>query len=192
MKLQLREIIMIGIFAALMVVGAKISIPTPFGVPITFQLFFSIYAGLLLGAKAGFLSQVIYMLLGLIGLPVFTLGGGFSYIFNPTFGYIIGFAVAALIVGLMTQRAKKISFINILSIAAVGFLADFIIGNIYMYLIKDLYIKTPVALTSIFVSMFPYMVKDFILIAIAAYSSTIIIPILRKSGMMEKKLILDK
>lgn len=192
MKLQLREMIMIGIFAALMVVGAKISIPTPFGVPITFQLFFSIYAGLLLGAKAGFLSQIIYMLLGLIGLPVFTIGGGFSYIFNPTFGYIIGFAIAALIVGLMTEKTNKLNFTNILGIALIGFLADYIIGNVYLYFIKDLYIKEPIPLFSIFKSMAPFMVKDFILIAIAAYTSTVIIPVLRKSGMMKNTAVVEK
>ncbi|GKX27937.1 biotin transporter BioY [Vallitalea longa] len=192
MKLQLREMIMIGIFAALMVVGAKISIPTPFGVPITFQLFFSIYAGLLLGAKAGFLSQIIYMLLGLIGLPVFTVGGGFSYVFNPTFGYIIGFAIAALIVGLMTERTNKLNFVNILGIAVIGFLADYIIGNVYLYFIKDLYINKPIPLFSIFKSMAPFMVKDLILIAVAAYTSTVIIPVLRKSGMIKNTVIVDK
>ncbi|WP_273325598.1 biotin transporter BioY [Vallitalea guaymasensis] len=184
MKLQLREMIMIGIFAALMVVGAKLSIPTPFGVPLTFQLFFSIYAGLLLGAKAGFLSQLIYILLGLVGLPVFTMGGGIAYIFNPTFGYIIGFAVAPLIVGALLNGKKDINFIKVLGISIVGFAAIYIIGNVYLYFIKDLYLNKPASLVGIFKSMIPFMVKDFILVIIAAYSSTIIIPILRRSGVM--------
>ncbi|MCT4686543.1 biotin transporter BioY [Vallitalea sp.] len=184
MKLQLREMIMIGIFAALMVVGAKLSIPTPFGVPLTFQLFFSIYAGLLLGAKAGFLSQLIYILLGLVGLPVFTMGGGIAYIFNPTFGYIIGFAVAPLIVGILLNNKKDINFVKVLGISIVGFAAIYIIGNVYLYFIKDLYLNKPTSLVGIFKSMIPFMIKDFILVIIAAYSSTIIIPVLRKSGVM--------
>jgi biotin transport system substrate-specific component len=186
MKLQLREMILIGIFAALMVVGAMIKIPTPFGVPITFQLFFSVYAGLLLGAKAGFLSQLIYILLGLVGLPVFTLGGGIHYIFNPTFGYIIGFAVASLVIGLLVDRKTQINFIYLLGISSVGFLAIYLIGNVYLYFIKDLYLNKPASLIGIFKSMTPFMIKDFILLTIAAYTSTIIIPILRKSGTLKR------
>lgn len=193
MKIELRQMIMIGIFAALMVVGAQISIPTPLGVPITFQLFFSIYAGLLLGAKAGLLSQIIYILLGLIGLPVFSKGtGGIGVIFSQSFGYIIGFAIASLIVGLTVERLSKVNFINLLFAAILGFAAIYIIGNTYMYFIKDLYIKTPVSYISIYTAMVPFMIKDFVLICVAAYSSTIMIPILRKSGMIKNTVILEK
>jgi biotin transport system substrate-specific component len=184
MKLQLREMIMIGIFAALMFIGAKISIPTPFGVPITFQLFFCVYAGLLLGSKGGLLSQLIYILLGLIGVPVFSYGGGIQYIFKPTFGYIIGFALAAFIIGLLVKRIK-ISFIKVLGISIIGYLFIYLIGNLYFYFMKDLYWNKPMELIIVFKVMFPFMVKDFILLIIAAYTSTIMIPILRKSGALK-------
>lgn len=183
MKLQLREMIMIGIFAALMFIGAKISIPTPFGVPLTFQLFFCVYAGLLLGAKGGLLSQLVYILLGLIGVPVFSYGGGIQYIFNPTFGYIIGFALASFIIGLLVQRIK-ISFIKVLGIAIIGYLAIYLFGNVYFYFIKDLYLNKPIELIEVFKIMFPFMIKDFVLLIIASYTSTIMIPVLRKSGVL--------
>jgi biotin transport system substrate-specific component len=53
----------------------------------------------MLGSKLGALSQLIYVVLGLIGIPVFTKGGGLSYIFEPSFGYLIGFILAACIIG---------------------------------------------------------------------------------------------
>ena len=62
MKLTIRDMATIGLFTALMVVGAKLIIPTPFGVALTFQLFFAVFAGLLLGARNAFLSQLIYLL----------------------------------------------------------------------------------------------------------------------------------
>lgn len=176
---------MIGIFAALMVVGAKLSIPTPFGVPITFQLFFCIYAGILLGAKAGFLSQLIYILLGFIGLPVFTVGGGISYVLNPTFGYIIGFAIAPVIVGLLLSNKKGNSFIRVLVAASVGFVVIYLIGNVYLYLVKDLYLNKPVSLMGVFKAMVPFMIKDFILVIVAAYSSVMVMPMIRRAGVVD-------
>ena len=50
-------------------------------------------AGLLLGARLGALSQALYVGLGLVGLPIFAAGGGFSYVFNPTFGFLLGLVI---------------------------------------------------------------------------------------------------
>lgn len=182
MKLQLKDMILIGIFAALMVVGAKFSIPTPFGIPLTFQLFFAVYAGLLLGAKNALFSQLIYILLGLIGIPVFTMGGGPQYIFNPTFGYLIGFAVTAFVIGYFMDGIKEVYFGKILMIAVAGYVLTYVIGNVYFYLIKNIYLDAPISLGKIFIVMLPYMAKDFVLLVLAAFTATLIIPILRKSG----------
>lgn len=181
MKFTTRELVLIPLFTALMVVGAKLSIPLP-AVPITFQLFFCVYAGLLLGARNGFISQVLYIAIGLIGLPVFTYGGGPQYVFNPTFGYIIGFALCSLILGLCVDRMKDVKFVKMLVICLIGYAFVYIFGNIYFYFIKDLYVGQPMALSAIFKMMIPYMIKDLILVVIAAYTSTIILPILKKAG----------
>ena len=56
----------------------------------TLQYLFTAMAGLLLGRRWGALSQAVYVLLGLVGLPIFTMGGGFGYVFQPTFGFLLG------------------------------------------------------------------------------------------------------
>ena len=85
-----RDMVLFALFTALIAIGAFIRIPVPF-CPFTLQLLFTTLAGLLLGSRRGAASVAVYVLLGLVGLPVFTSGGGPSYIFQPTFGYLIGF-----------------------------------------------------------------------------------------------------
>lgn len=182
MKPTIKEIILIGLFGALMVVGAKLSIPTPFGVPLTFQLFFAVYAGLLLTVQSAVLSQLIYLVIGLIGIPVFAYGGGIGYVVNPTFGYLIGFLLGAGIISFLVKRLKATKFPMILGISVLGYAAIYLFGNLYLYLIKNLYLAAPITFGKVCVVMFPYMIKDLILVVIAAYTATLILPILRKAG----------
>lgn len=85
-----RDLVLFALFTALIAIGAFIRIPVPF-CPFTLQLLFTTLAGLLLGSRRGAASVAVYVFLGTIGLPVFTSGGGPSYIFQPTFGYLLGF-----------------------------------------------------------------------------------------------------
>lgn len=86
-----RSLVYCALFTALIAVGAFIKIPIPV-VPFTLQYLFTMLAGILLGS----LSVLAYMILGLIGLPIFSEGGGIGYVFKPSFGYIIGFALELL------------------------------------------------------------------------------------------------
>ena len=95
-----------GLFTALIAVGAFIKIPIPV-VPFTLQYLFTMMAGLLLGPKLGAMAVTFYMLLGLIGLPIFAEGGGLWYIFKPSFGYIIGFIVGTFVTGYIAEHMKK-------------------------------------------------------------------------------------
>lgn len=85
-------------FALLTCAGAAIKIPTV-PVPMTLQTPLVLLAGVMLGARAGAFSQVTYLLLGLVGLPVFAYGGGPAYLVGPTGGYLIGFPIAAFLCG---------------------------------------------------------------------------------------------
>jgi len=73
-------------------------------VPITMQTFAVLLSGALLGSKKGALSQIVYLLMGLTGVPWFSRGGGINYIFSPTFGYIVGFILAAFSLGFLCER----------------------------------------------------------------------------------------
>ena len=86
--------VLCGMFAALITVGAYIKFHIG-AVPFTMQVFFVILAGMMLGRKFGSISVLVYIAAGLVGIPVFTDGGGIWYFLNPKFGYIIGFAIPA-------------------------------------------------------------------------------------------------
>ena len=79
-------------------------------------------AGLLLGPVNGALAVVVYIVLGLIGLPIFTQGGGPGYIFQPSFGYIIGFAVAAYVNGKIANAKTHPSYRRLLGANFLGLL----------------------------------------------------------------------
>ena len=99
-----RALVYVALFAALIAAGAFLQVPVP-PVPFTLQSFFCLLAGSLLGPWLGTLSVLIYLAAGLIGLPVFTQGGGFSYLFMPTFGFLLGLIPTALLSGLFMRRA---------------------------------------------------------------------------------------
>ena len=183
MKLSVRDMILVALFAALMVVGAYLRIPNPLfpAVPITFQLFFCIYAGLLLGARLGFLSQLIYLALGLVGLPVFSGGGGIHYVLSPTFGFILGFVLCGAVVGWMSDRQKPATMMGVLGAGIAGLLLIYLVGDLYMYGVLNLYLGNDVGLVGLAVSMVPYMVKDLVLVMIAAITSMQILPVLRRN-----------
>lgn len=137
MKLSARDITQVGIFAALTAIGAFISIPVG-PVPISLQTFFVLLSGIILGSRKAMLSQVVYVMLGLIGLPIFAgFSGGFQTVFKPSFGFIIGFIIAAYVVGKIAE--KKSNSIKYMCIAVLaGTIIMYIIGLPYMYYILNI------------------------------------------------------
>jgi biotin transport system substrate-specific component len=93
--------VLAALFAALTAVGAQIQTPLPFSpVPIVLSNFFAILSGLVLGPRLGVTSQVVYLLLGAAGVPVFAgMHGGLQVLAGPTGGYLIGFVLAAAAAG---------------------------------------------------------------------------------------------
>lgn len=146
LKFTTKEITLISLFVALITIGSKITIPSPI-VPFTLQWMFVALSGMLLGAKLGSASMAVYVILGLIGLPVFTKGGGIGYIVSPTFGYLIGFIAAAYIIGKAAERMKgNIKFAKILSAMFLGMMVVYTIGVSYMYLIVNFYLGKSITL----------------------------------------------
>ena len=89
-----KDIALVLSFAILTGISAKLKIEIGV-VPITMQTFAVLLSGALLGKARGAASQITYLLMGLAGIPWFSRGGGIQYILSPTFGYIIGFVLAA-------------------------------------------------------------------------------------------------
>ena len=92
-----------SLFTALMILGAYIRIPIG-PVPVTLSSFFVLLAGVILGSGWGTASVGIYLLLGALGLPVFTAGGGLALFAGPTGGYLLGFLPAAFLAGFIRER----------------------------------------------------------------------------------------
>ncbi|MBM7555923.1 biotin transport system substrate-specific component [Halanaerobacter jeridensis] len=97
------------------------------------------FAASLLGAKLGLISQLVYILTGLVGFPIFTKGGGIHYIFQPTFGYLIGFAVGAYVIGKLIENKEK-NIRTFLIANLTGLIVFYLLGASYLYLIMNFYI----------------------------------------------------
>ena len=149
-KLRIKDIVLCGLFAALISIGTFIKIPTPL-LPITLQTLFVVLAGLILGSKNGAIAVVIYVVIGLLGIPVFTQGGGFAYILNPTFGYILSFIIGAWVAGFIAEKFKP----SILTWTLAGIIAIILIyaiGIPYFYFISRWYIGNIIAAKTIMIS----------------------------------------
>lgn len=128
MNSRLRELILIGMFPAMMAATSWITIPLGFIPPITLQVLFVFLAGLLLKPSNAVYSMVIYLLLGLIGLPVFAgFVGGPAVLFGPTGGFLFGFVIMAYLISLL----KNTIFIN-KNIVSDSFIM--IVGLVVLYM----------------------------------------------------------
>lgn len=177
-----RNITLCAMFVALIAIGAFLRIPTPL-VPITLQVFFTTMAGLLLGGRLGATAVTCYIALGLLGLPIFTQGGGFSYIFQTSFGYIIGFAVGAWVTGTIAHAVPAPSFKRLLGASLLGLAVVQVIGTAYFYVITNFYLHAPMALWPILVhGLFMTLPGDVVLFILAAMIAKRLIPILKRNG----------
>lgn len=177
-KLTAMQMSCCAIFTALTVAGAFIKIPVPV-VPFTLQILFVYLAGSIIGAKLGALSMIIYMLLGLIGVPVFAEGGGIWYILKPSFGYIIGFIIATYVIGKLTEKFGYNSYIKLVLAYFIGLMMDYAVGMIYYYVICNYVINTPIALWPLILYCFIMVVPgDIVLCFIAAYITKRIKPVI--------------
>ncbi len=186
MKIKTRDMILISMFAALTAIGAFIKIPTPI-VPFTLQFLFCAYSGIFLGARYGLYSQLLYVGIGLIGIPVFASGGGPTYVLQPTFGYLIGFILCAYIVGKLTEKLEKVTFVKVFAPVLAGLFFVYVCGVSYLYMIINLYMKKEMSIgKAIAVGFTPYITSDFILSVLVAVTSLYVIPVIRKAGFTKK------
>ncbi|MFH0762905.1 MAG: biotin transporter BioY [Candidatus Omnitrophota bacterium] len=104
----------VAVFVILTSLGAFVRIPLPFTpVPITLQTFFVLLCGLFLGRRLAAVTQASYLLLGVLGLPIFSgAGSGLAYLFGPTGGYLFGFILAALVAGAFAKFTKGSFFLT--------------------------------------------------------------------------------
>lgn len=127
------KMVLMGLFAALTAVGAYIRIPLP-AIPFTLQFLFCALSGIILGSKLGFGSQLTYVLVGLAGFPIFTKGGGPGYVFQVTFGYLIGFIIAGYAIGKFMEWKKDEKISTVFTASVIGLAIVYLIGVPYFYM----------------------------------------------------------
>ena len=162
--MSLQGMIYASLFGAGTAAGAYLIIPLP-PVPITLQTLFLGLAGALLGAQLGALSQLIYLLIGIIGLPVFSGGkAGLGVLFGPTGGYLIGFVAGAWVIGALVNLKKNPGFLWAALALSVGTLV------IYLFGVAQLSLVAKLSLTkAITVGVLPFLIGDAVKILAAAY-----------------------
>ena len=152
-RITTRQLTMTALFVALIAVGAFIRVPLP-NCPFTLQILFTTLAGIVLG---------------LIGVPIFTSGGGPGYILQPTFGYLIGFMVGAYAVGRIAESMEKLSFKRLLAGSILNLFIVYGLGMIYLYFIMNLYLGKPIGVEAVIITCFLIPVgPDIFLCAVAA------------------------
>ena len=179
------ELTVCALFVALIAVGAFIKVPIPV-CPFTLQYLFTVLAGALLGAKRGSLCVLVYVILGLIGLPIFAEGGGIWYIAKPTFGYLLGFAAGSYVTGKLIERMKTLNIKGLIAANFAGLMIVYAAGMVYYYIVCNFIIDTPIGLWPLFLYCFLLAVPgDICLCILAAFLTRRLRPQLASQGIIE-------
>ncbi len=161
---HLRNMVYASMFGALTAIGAFITIPLQ-PVPFTLQTFFTGVAGGLLGAYTGALSQIIYLFLGFLGLPVFAGGkAGIGVLFGPTGGYLLGFVVGAYVIGKIMQLRPQGGIGWVALAVLAGNLVIYTIGTLQLLLVADLSL-----IKALMLGVVPFLVGDLVKMAAAVW-----------------------
>lgn len=155
---RLRTMLLSALMAALTAVGAFLRIPM-WPAAITLQFFFSALSGVLLGPVWGAVSQGVYVALGLLGLPVFTEGGGLGYLLKPSFGFLLGLIPAAAAAGAVSRMARLGRW-RYLAGAAAGEVVLYAVGVPYMYMVMHFYLEKAVTVWGLWGAMAVYLPGD--------------------------------
>ncbi len=162
--MKTKKLILCALFAALTAVCSMISIPLPFTpVPINLATLSVFLAGGLLGSTGGAVSQLVYVILGAIGLPVFhSFTGGLGILTGPTGGYIIGYVAAAWLTGFVIEKLGQGFYKNIAGMAA-GLFACYILGTLWF-----MHVTSSGLTAALMLCVVPFLLGDAIKIFVGA------------------------
>lgn len=164
----LRDVILIAFGAILVAALAQVKIPLPFTpVPLTGQTFAVLLVGAALGSKRGAASMALYITLGALGLPVFAGGeSGIAYLSGATLGYLIGFVIAAYVIGLLAERGLERSIRTSIIPFLVGTVIIYICGVAWLTVILGSFSKAFAA------GLIPFLIGD----AIKLVAASLVLP----------------
>lgn len=176
-KINIKELTIIGLMTAIICILGPLSIPIPFSVvPISFTNLAIYFTVFILGWKKGTISYLIYLLIGLVGVPVFSgFGAGFGKLFGPTGGYLIGFIFMSLIAGYMIEKFPGKKYMYLIGMTA-GLLVAYTMGTLWLSYQLDLSIKE-----GLFMGVIPYLPGDVLKIVAALIIGPVLRNTLRKA-----------
>lgn len=149
MQKQIRHLIHIAVFAGLTSAMGFVRIPF-YPVPFTLQTLGVYLSGSLLGKKRGGFSQIIFLGMGLAGIPVFTSGGGLGYVFSPTFGYLLAFPIGAWLTGWCVEQFSSKSKYTLFLTHFPAVLSILFLGTFYLYFALRVFVGKPISLGQAF------------------------------------------
>lgn len=170
MKISTRELVLAALFTAIISVLSIMvrSLQPVVVVPFSLQPLVVMLAACFLSPRAAFLSMLAYLLLGLIGMPVFSKPpfGGLAYILYPSFGFLISYPFAAWI---QSKLIKKSNLLNFLLAGLVGVGVIYIFGLPYLYLILNFYLGQSIDIIGILkIGFFPFVIFDLLKVVLAS------------------------
>lgn len=165
MKSRTKQLTLYSLFAALTAILSQISIPLPFTpVPINLATLSVLLSGAILGKKGGAISQIVYAILGAVGLPVYAnFLSGIGILIGPTGGYIIGYIIAAFVVGIIVEKSEKNLKSYLLSMC-LGIIACYILGTAWF-----MYITNNNLISALTLCVLPFIPGDIIKIIFGAF-----------------------
>lgn len=135
--LRLRRMMLCALFTALTAVCSQIALPMPWGIPVNLALFAVYLAGVRLGPVWGAVSQLVYLALAAVGVPVMAeLSGGPAALFGRTGGYAIGYLAAALITGALAARRQ--TFLRFCLAMAAGCAGCYALGTVWFMAVSGI------------------------------------------------------
>ena len=185
-KFSARDITMTAVFAALAVVAAMLVRYAGSVVPFSLMPLMAMLAGGLLGPRLGALSMVVYILLGLIGVPVFASPpfGGPAYILQPTFGFLPGFAGCAYVIGLLLRNREDSGFSRYFLSMTAGIAVYYLVGLPYLYAILTFYLGKTLSVAQVLkIGFTPFIALDLVKAAMAAVLARAVYRRLKAYGM---------
>ncbi len=187
--MQSKDITRVAIFVAIAAISAVI---VRYGgesiVPFSLLPLVAVLAGTILGPKLGFFSMMAYLVLGLIGIPIFSKPpyGGPAYLFQPTFGFLLGFLAAAFISGMIISKITEPRYIHFLIAMISGLASIYMIGIPYLYIIVNFVLGKEISwLGVIEVGFLPFIIFDLIKVSIGAIIANTLIQRLKVIGVTD-------
>ena len=166
MKITAKEMTRTAFYTALLCIAAFVfRVGGGVVVPFSFLPIMILLSGAMLGARLGALSVLLYVLLGLFGIPVFAQPpfGGFVYILQPTFGFLLGDILAAYIVGRVVEKTTSASTLRYAVAMLLGVISIYLLGVPYLYIVFNVYLGEPLTFWgAVQIGILPFVLLDLV------------------------------